>query len=181
LTNARPRGENRAVMRPVIRVVLATLVAGALATCSSGEVGSDRQERLDAIRKATEKYKDLNLALGEGFRPLVGCAESADGDGARGLAYVDLRRFRDEKVELLKPEMLFYEPKPRGKPPELVGVGYYVPDNGQAPPEIPLGHFDGPVPGGFRGFPEHYELHAWVHRENPEGVLAVWNPDVKCT
>jgi hypothetical protein len=168
------------VTRLVITAVLTALVVGGLAACGSDEVEDDQQERLDSIEEATAKYKDLNLALGEGFRPLVGCAESVDGDGARGLAYVNLRRFRDEKVDLLKPEMLFYEPQLGGKPPELVGVGYYVPDNGQAPPEAPLGHFDGPLPGGFKGFPEHYELHAWVHRENPDGALAVWNPDVKC-
>jgi hypothetical protein len=30
------------------------------------------------------------------------------------------------------------------------------------------------------GFEEHYELHAWVVRDNPNGVFAPFNPSVTC-
>jgi hypothetical protein len=169
-------------MRRTVIALAALALASGVGACGAGEVEDDAQQgRLDDIRKATDEYKELLTAQRQGFRPLPGCAESSDGDGARGIAYVHLERIRDEKVDLLKPEMLFYEPQDAGRKHELVGVGYYVPDDGQAPPDTPLGHFDGPIPGGFKGFDDHYELHAWVHRENPDGPVAVWNPEVKCT
>lgn len=30
------------------------------------------------------------------------------------------------------------------------------------------------------GFAPHYELHVWVHRENPAGVFAQFHPDLRC-
>ena len=28
--------------------------------------------------------------------------------------------------------------------------------------------------------PPHYDLHVWLYRENPDGMLAAFNPDVSC-
>jgi hypothetical protein len=54
-----------------------------------------------------------------------------------------------------------------------------VPDEGQRPPETPLGHMEGPIPG-TGPIPDRFELHAWVHRRNPDGPLATFNPRVRC-
>jgi hypothetical protein len=157
--------------------VLAVLGAG----CGAGEIEDpDVEQRLDTIRRATLKYRDRNVALKDGYRPLPRCVESLEGDGALGLEYIQLRLARDDEIDLLEPEQLFYEEQPGGKPPVLVGVGYFVPDEGQKPPSSPLGHLDGPIPAQYRGQDPHYELHAWVHGENPDGVLAFFNPDVSC-
>lgn len=40
--------------------------------------------------------------------------------------------------------------------------------------------FDGPMPGHEEGMPEHYDLHAWAWRANPNGVFAPFNPNVGC-
>jgi hypothetical protein len=96
------------------------------------------------------------------------------------LEYLQIGRARDLQINLVEPEQLFYEEQPGGKPPVLVGVGYLVPDEGQKPPDSPLGHLDGPIPGQFRGESAHFELHAWVGRKNPDGVLSFFNPDVTC-
>jgi hypothetical protein len=30
------------------------------------------------------------------------------------------------------------------------------------------------------GFEPHYDRHVWIYRENPEGVFAPFNPNVRC-
>jgi hypothetical protein len=160
--------------------ILAALVV--LATgCGSAEIEDEAQlQRLETIRKATIRFADRERALAEGYRPLPRCVESSDGEEAVGLVYLQLERARDRELSLLEPEQLFYAEQPDGSPPVLVGVGYFVPDEGQKLPRSPLGHLDGPIPGQFPGQPAHFELHAWVHRENPKGVLAFFNPRVTC-
>ena len=164
---------------PVL-VLLAALLA-ATAGCGSYEVkDSEQRARLDTIREATSVYKDVNAAISAGYRPVPGCAESDNESGAVGQAYTNLRLNRDQQIDLLRPELLFYEEKASAAQPVLVGVGYQVPDEDQRPPEIALGHLDGPIPAQGPGQQDRFELHAWVHRRNPDGVLATWNPDVSC-
>lgn len=38
----------------------------------------------------------------------------------------------------------------------------------------------GPMPGHGPGEPEHYDLHLWAWRENPNGILAEFDLDVTC-
>lgn len=72
----------------------------------------------------------------------------------------------------------------------LVGVEYIVfkaawervNGVGAAPPEI-LGH---PLLASSHIFPgnanpiDHYELHVWVWKDNPNGMFAPYNPNVTC-
>lgn len=160
---------------------LVAALAAALSGCGSYEVSDSAQrDRLSTIRDATAVYKDVNAAIAAGYRPSPGCAESDNDSGALGQTYVNLRLNQDEQVDLLRPELLFYEEEASERQPALVGVGYLVPDEGQRPPKIPLGHLDGPIPAVAPGEQDRFELHAWVHRRNPDGALATWNPDVSC-
>ncbi len=56
------------------------------------------------------------------------------------------------------------------EPPEFLGNQfYYVHDN----PEtdwVDEAH----------AFPPHYELHIWLHKHNPAGLFAAWNPTISC-
>jgi hypothetical protein len=155
-------------------VVLAALCSG----CGSADVDDEQSRRFEAIRRATAVFKDPAAALAAGYRPSPRCAESDDESGAIGLGYQNLRINDDQQVELLRPELLFYEEQ-RDREPVLVGVGYLVPDEDQRPPETPLGHMEGPIPG-VGPVPDRFELHAWVHRRNPDGPLATFNPRVRC-
>lgn len=155
-------------------VVVAALSSG----CGSADVDDEQARRFASIRQATAVFKDPAAALGAGYRPSPRCAESDDESGAVGLGYQNLRINDDQQVELLRPELLFYEEQ-RDREPVLVGVGYLVPDEGQRPPETPLGHMEGPIPG-IGPIPDRFELHAWVHRRNPDGPLATFNPRVRC-
>jgi hypothetical protein len=152
-----------------------------LAGCGAGKITSrSKLQGLENIREAVSKYKNLPVALNNGYRPLPTCVEDFDESGALGLEYLQLRAVRDKTINLVEPEQLFYEPQPGGKPPVLAGVGYFVPDEGQKPPASPLGHLDGPIPGQFFGEPAHWELHVWLFHENPDGLLAFFNADIKC-
>jgi hypothetical protein len=155
------------------------VLTAALAGCGSEEVGSDQAARLDTIRRATEVFKDPDRAVAAGYRPVPQCLESDNDVGAVGLTYVNLRLNQDQEVNLLRPELLFYQERTDG-PPELAGVGYLVPDEDQRPPETPLGHMEGPIPGVGPGQVDRFELHAWVHRGSPDGPLSTWNENVEC-
>ena len=158
----------------VLGIVLVALSSG----CGSADIDADQRQRLDSIRRATGVFRDQAAALSAGYRPGPRCAESDDESGAVGLPYQNLRINDDQQVELLRPELLFYEEQ-RDREPVLVGVGYLVPDEDQRPPETPLGHMEGPIPG-VGPIPDRFELHAWVHRRNPDGPLATFNPRVHC-
>ena len=158
----------------VLGIVLVALSSG----CGSADIDADQRQRLESIRRATGVFRDQAAALSAGYRPGPRCAESDDESGAVGLGYQNLRINDDQQVELLRPELLFYEEQ-RDREPVLVGVGYLVPDEDQRPPETPLGHMEGPIPG-VGPIPDRFELHAWVHRRNPDGPLATFNPRVRC-
>lgn len=158
-------------------VLLAATLAGV--GCGSGEVDQEQAAILETIREATEVFKDPDRAVAAGYRPVPQCLESDNDIGALGLTYVNLRINQDQEVNLLRPELLFYQESTSG-PPELAGVGYLVPDEDQRPPETPLGHMEGPIPGIGPGQSDRFELHAWVHRESPEGPLSTWNENVEC-
>ena len=96
-----------------------------------------------------------------------------------GIHYSNQKLQKDPRVIPTKPEQLLYEPGPKGKR-TLTGVEYYITDLDQAPPEIPFGHLDGPMQGHFEGQPAHFDLHMWIHKPNPDGIFAIWNPDVRC-
>jgi hypothetical protein len=36
-----------------------------------------------------------------------------------------------------------------------------------------------PAPNRY-GLPAFYSLHAWIWKNNPEGMFAMWNPDISC-
>src|SRR4051794_6270417 len=109
-----------------MRWPLAGLLVLALASagCGSGEVTDPAQRaRLATVRQATNVFKNVDDAVAAGYRPVPQCLESDNDTGALGLTYVNLRLNQDQQVNLLRPELLFYEERAAGAP-VLVGVGY---------------------------------------------------------
>jgi hypothetical protein len=123
-------------------------------------------------RRATARYHDLNVAIGDGFFELHPC-ESLPGEGPVGILYVHLGRLADGVVDPAAPDALLYEPSTSGQP-RLVGVEFAVFDVGQAAPELLGATFQREAEFGV------FALHAWVWRHNPEGMFAETNPRVSC-
>ena len=132
----------------------------------------------DAVRKALGKYKDVNVALAEGYTPVSGC-EQVPGMGAMGIHYMNPALARDLVSDPFKPELLLYVPDSTGAL-RLLGPEYFQAAVGQPAPSVNGQTFDGPMPGHSPTMPTHYDLHAWLFKYNPSGLFAPFNPNVVC-
>jgi hypothetical protein len=138
-----------------------------------------------AVRRATERFLDVNDAIAAGWSVINGGCISGPQEGAMGVHYVNPALF-DDTLEVEQPEALVYEPK-RGGRLQLVAIEYITPApawHSSHPPDVPpqlmahLFHFAaGPNRYGPLSF---YELHVWAWKENPRGTFADWNPNVSC-
>ncbi len=97
----------------------------------------------------------------------------------------------DGVIDVNLPEVLVYEPAADGSM-QLVAAEYLVFQDAwtkagnTAPPTLAGQGFnamaDDPATliDEAHGFTPHHELHIWVHRDNPDGVFAGFNPKVTC-
>lgn len=163
---------------------------------------------LDALRAAVEKYKDINVALEEGYISPDNHCVSAEGEGlppelgAMGIHYIQPGLLEITATEprvdgtgthtdWMKPSVLIYEPQADGSM-ELVAVENLVFeaawDASGKDEELMLNgrgwdHMadDPATPGDeAHGFAPHYDQHVWLFRENPMGTLMPFNPAVTC-
>jgi hypothetical protein len=167
----------RLVPLVALAALLVTLGA-AVVQAGNGPLPPD----LQAVRAATAKYNDIEVARADGYMQASGCEASSA--GTMGIHYL--------KPSLLgpgndpaHPEVLLYLPNGKGSL-KLVGVEYFQADADgdlSTSPDRPslFGQaFDGPMPGHNPQMPVHYDLHVWVHEANPVGVFAQWNPALAC-
>ncbi len=140
----------------------------------------DRQCRRDlaVARAATAKYHDVNQALADGFVPVSPCVQIPN-VGAMGIHYINFSRV-DLNADVSEPELLLYMPDENGNL-RLVAVEYFVPFTESNPAPNLFGQtFNGPMRGHGPGEPPHYDLHVWAWRNNPDGMLAQFNPALSC-
>ncbi|MEU5044122.1 hypothetical protein [Streptomyces griseorubiginosus] len=71
-----------------------------------------------------------------------------------------------------KPAALLYEDGPHGR--KLIGVEWVVADTGQDAPKLFGQKFDEGQRAGL------FTLHAWLYKENPDGLFKGFNPTVQC-
>lgn len=186
-------------MRLNSRTITLALTCGALAVpagaaahdtgdhshAAAGKTSKAVKKQLDKARKATAKYKDVDRAMAAGYKPASPCV-SAEGLGGMGFHYVKSALMGTPKVEAKKPEALLFAPGRAGGKPKLIGVEYMKidADNDVATdndrPKLFGQDFDGPVAARFPGDAVHYELHVWLHKKNPSGLFAPFNPNVSC-
>jgi len=174
--------------RSVFVVVLALDCFGtALSATAAGE---PEKAQIDALRKSLEKYKDYKVAVRDLYLSTVGCVHYAGEKiphhmeypkGAMGVHFVNLtvRGAPDP----MRPNVLIYEPV--GKELKLVAVEWLVPltPDTKEQPSLFGQPFMGPMEGHEPLIPKeyvHYDLHAWLFKDNPLGVFAPTNPDVSC-
>ncbi len=131
------------------------------------------------VRKATARFRDINVALAEGYAPGTPCV-SGPNSGAMGVHLIN-GALLGKEVDAETPEALIYEPSPNGRM-RLVGVEIitFASDWVDEVPALDghLLHYVG-APNRY-GIPAFYEIHVWAWRNNPDGTFADWNPRVTC-
>jgi len=150
--------------RRTIALFAATLLV--VSACAS-------QDEFSSVREATEDFKDVPTARAAGYEEFLVCFDSDA--GGMGQHYVDVADL-DGEVDATHPESMLYEVGSDGTL-TLTSVEYIVPN---AEP-----------PGGQTTAPELYgqtfqlvedlnvwAMHAWVFKDNPDGMFADFNPDV---
>jgi hypothetical protein len=73
------------------------------------------------VRKANDRFKDVSVAVAEGYKP-IGCASGIEA-GSMGIHYVNETQLKDDGINLAQPEAVMYEPSTEGKL-TLIGVEY---------------------------------------------------------
>ena len=166
------------------RLLLAFAALAALLATSAYAITPAMQRHLDSAKSATKRYRDVNVALRDGYLASSHCEELA-GVGAMGFHYYNPELGSNPQIDPLHPEFLLYTPTASGGR-RLVGIEYMRADGDQdrsTDSDRPrfFGHkFNGPMFGHFPGQPIHYDLHVWLFLENPDGVFARYNPNAHC-
>lgn len=177
-------------MNTICRAWCAVMVTAAV-SLGVGQVRAEEPSsaELDEIRQALEKYKDPYVAVRDLYLSTVGCVhydgEKMDGHmhydkGGMGVHFVNLTI--TGPLDPKRPNVLIYEPV--GGKLELVAAEWLVPLAAVKERPTLLGQpFDGPMEGHEPLIPRefaHYDLHAWLFKENPLGMFAPTNPNVSC-
>lgn len=165
---------------------------------------------LAEVRAATERFRDVEQALAEGYIRDPGnvCDDAAmmgkpASLGAMGIHYVrpDLLGISappnprvdgvGTHTDFNRPSVLIYEPQADGSL-ELVAVENLVfmkawqEAGNDAPPSFHGVAWDrmaddpATALDEAHNFEPHYDRHVWLYRENPNGVFAQYNPTVTC-
>ena len=151
-------------------VLLPVLFVAGVASAADG--GSN--PLADSVRAANNRFKDVSVAVSEGYSPIP-CASGVAG-GAMGIHYVNPAYLKDDAVDIAKPEAVMYEPGANGKM-TLIAVEY-ITAKGPAELNGHLFNFTG-APNRY-GLGPFYELHVWAWKANRTGAFADMNPDVSC-
>lgn len=198
------------------RSLMLLLPLALLAACADGEVREAAADdpfagepTLDEVRAATEKYRDVSVALADGYMPEpMNVCEVATNmgrpatDGVMGIHYLrpDFLQITGMQprvtgnsvhTDFARPAVLIYEPQADGSL-ELVAIENLVfieaweAAGNTAPPSFRGRVFDrmedDPATelDEAHGFAPHYDLHMWLYRDNPSGMFAQFNPAATC-
>jgi len=155
------------------------------ATPQSATTSRGTASLVDKVRSATDRFRDINVAISEGWVQATPCVSGPD-FGAMGVHFVLPSRLGDGVLNAEQPEALIYEPLASGAF-RLVGVEFIVfaaawaaqnPNGGPPSLDGNLLNFVA-APNRF-GLADFYELHVWAWEHNPNGSFADWNVAVTC-
>ena len=193
---------------------------GMLALAAAGQVGlgastegtapGPGEPTLAEVRQATERFRDVTVAVAEGYirDPFNMCDTAAMMGRPASLGAMGIHYFRPDLLgitappsprvsgsgthtDFRRPSILIYEPQADGSLALVAVENLVFADAWKA-----AGHAEPPT---FHGVPydtmredpataideahmfePHYDRHVWIYRENPNGVFAPFNPAVTC-
>jgi hypothetical protein len=206
---------------PAIGLSLALGIAGLArashqsnaSTTSSGAaqpVPGPGEPTLAEVRRATERFKDVHVALAEGYiRDPGNMCETAEMMGRpAALGAMGVHYFRPDLLgitappsprvngtgthtDFRQPSILIYEPQADGSL-ELVAVenlafaeawraaGHSTPPTFYGVPYDNMRDDPATTLDEAHMFEPHFDRHVWIYRDNPNGVFAPLNPAVTC-
>ncbi|MGH7562856.1 MAG: hypothetical protein ACREK5_00320 [Gemmatimonadota bacterium] len=165
---------------------------------------------LEAIRSATAKYEDVEVALADGFvrDPTNLCALASQEGLPVQLGGMGIHFFRPDLLQITAmgprvagagthtdftlPAVLIYFPDEAGSlklgaVENLVFEGAWKAAGNAGPPEFQARQYwhriDNPATAEVdeaHMFEPHYELHIWMYEDNPSGMFSPYNPTVSC-
>ena len=185
-------------------IILALLFASAAPAPSTAEPS------LEEVRAATARFKDVKVALAEGYLadPENICHTAGHMGRDAKLGGMGIHYFRPDLLgitappnpriagegvhtDFRKPAILIYEPNAKGEL-ELIAVENLVFEkawraSGKTRPPTFQGQtwdhmVDDPATkeDEAHNFEPHYDLHVWLYRPNPAGMFKPFNPTVTC-
>lgn len=171
------------------RIVTASVAAVLLGTVLVSGASAAKSD-LHAAKVATARFHSLVQAGRGGYGPfpagvpLHECIASLTGAGAMGFHWVN-GNLLDKTLDPTQPEVLVYEPGANGQL-HLVALEYVIFQSAWYED-----HPAGSMPSLFGQMfmvgdaarfqiPPFFALHAWVHKANPSGMFASFNPNVSC-
>ncbi len=191
-------------------VALSVLSVAGLAVASPTDAQPASDPDLEEVRAATERFRDVNVALEEGYiRDPFDVCDTAEMLGRPAeLGVMGVHYFRpdllgiteppDPRVggtgthtDFLEPAILIYEPRPDGSlelmaVENLVFIDAWEAAGHDGPPTfhgVPYERMeDDPATEAREAhmFEPHYDLHVWLYRDNPNGTFAPFNPNATC-
>ena len=189
----------------------AAVLAAVVSISAPANLVSNGEPSLAEVRKATERFQDVKVALGEGYvRDPMNICDTADMMGRpASLGAMGIHFFRPDLLgisappsprvdgngthtDFRKPGILIYEPQSDGSL-KLVAVenlvfqkSWHAAGN-KRPPSFHGVEYDtmqddpATKVDEAHMFEPHYDRHVWLYRPNPNGVFAQFNPKVSCT
>jgi len=196
---------------------LALALAGVVSTSNTLLAGSDAkpapgpgEPTLAEVRAATERFRDVKVALAEGYiRDPGNMCDTAEMMGRpAALGAMGIHFFRPDMLgitappsprvdgtgthtDFRKPSILIYEPQQDGSlalvaVENLVFARAWREKDPSAPPSFHGVPYDSMVDDPSTTLDEahmfepHFDRHVWIYRDNPNGMFAQYNPMVTC-
>jgi hypothetical protein len=191
----RPMHRQSHVQRFKLSVVALLGMIGAtrMASAQTQQTGQPSlPANLAATRAALDKYQDPIAAVRDGYFSTLGCVDYPMGGGGpgqmpykpggMGVHFLNPALI-GPTLDSLKPQVLIYEPV--GDRLRLVAAEWFVPTAISKDAPIIFGtKLDGPMEGHAPVLPvelHHWDLHVWLWKENPNGVMHATNSTIKCS
>jgi hypothetical protein len=193
-----------------MRAKIGAAVLAAVSAVCGASAANEREPTLAEVRAATERFRDVNQALAEGYvRDPGNMCDTAPMMGRPAhLGAMGIHFFRPDLLGLSgppnprvdgngthtdfrKPSILIYEPQADGSLALVAVENLVFAKAWHAAGNSDLPTFHGVKYDAMKDdpatkideahlFEPHYDRHVWLYRDNPNGMFAQFNPKVSC-